>query len=321
MSTPVWAFTENPFDNGTKGSYKKMNIISVNTASKLWGQQSNPELLPVHLFFAPVRQAYGDAYTAWKSQKAAYRGATAQVYKLLNELSSAKIEAFDVRIQVVYARGSKKYQGLLPHLRKPFQRGEIEERVTALAVLIKCIGADADLAAVKSDIVGFYNLIMDARKEQKGLEGIVKKKSAELELQRIACAEAMYAVLGDLMHIYRSNSKQIALFFDLVTLRGAYPDDDDLEFEGFVNAMQVHNIVHDFSSEQLFEIENLGTETLFFYTAGSANEPYNGIGIILNPGQKMTVTIAELGGYKQFLNVFNQSETQGSYRVTLVDEQ
>ena len=320
MSTPVWPFTENPFDNGTKGSYKKMYIISVNTANKLWGQQSNPDILPVHVFFAPVRQAYGNAYTAWKSQKAAYRGATAKVYKLLNELSSAKIEAFDVRIQVVYARVTGQYQGLLPHLRKPFQRGEIEERISALGVLIECIGTDAALAGVKSDIIAFYNLMVDARKEQKGLEGIVNTKSAELELQRITCAQAMYAVLGRLMDIFSSNSAHIAHFFDLVTLRGAYPDDDDLEFEGFVNAMQVHNIVHDFSSEQLFEMENLGTDTLFFYTAGSAVEPYNGIGIVLNPGQKLTVTIAELGGYKQFLNVFNQSETQGSYRVRLIDE-
>ncbi len=275
MSTPVWPFTENPFDNGTKGSFKKMYIISINTANKLWGQQSNPDILPVHLFFAPARQTYANAYTTWKSNKAAYRGATVKVYKLLNLLSSEKIEEFDVRIQVVYSRGKEEYIKLFPQLRKPFQRGEIESRISALAVLIVSIGTDAALATVKSDIVDFYNLLVDARNVQKGLEGIVSSKSAELELQRITCSEAMYAVLGRLMDIYRSNSKQIAIFFDLVTLRGAYPDDDDLEFEGFVNAMQVHNIVHDFEPEQLFEIENLGTETLFFYTAGSSVEPYN----------------------------------------------
>jgi hypothetical protein len=320
MSTPVWPFTENPFDNGTKGSFKKMYIISINTANKLWGQQSNPELLPVHLVFAPVRQAYGNAYTAWKSKKAAYKGATAKVYKMLKELSARKAERFDALVRVVYPRRSSEYKKLFPARRNSFQKGAIDERISELAVLIMGMGDDPALASAKDEVIDFHNLLVDARNEQKALEGIVNTKSSELEHQRIICAQAMYAVLGDLMHIYRSNSSSIAHFFDLVTLRGAYPDDDDLEFEGFVNAMQVHNIVHDFSSEQLFEMENLGTDTLFFYTAGSAVEPYNGIGIVLNPGQKLTVTIAELGGYKQFLNVFNQSETQGSYRVTLVEE-
>lgn len=320
MSTPVWSFTENPFDNGTKGSFKKMLIISANTAAKLSGQQDNPDILPVHVFFAPQRQQYTAAYTSWKSRKAAYRGATSRVYRLLNELSSDKIAEFDVRIQVVYKRGTDEYKALLPVLRRPFQSGEIESRIGALAVLIECIGADAALADVKTDITDFYNSLLEARRTQKGLEGLVSTRSAELELQRIACAQAMYAVTGSLMHIYRNNPSHIAHFFDLVTLRGAYPDDDDLEFSGFVNAMQVVNIVHDFEPGQVFELENNGTVPLVFYTASAAGSAYNGAGVELAPGEKRTVNTDHLGGYKQFLNVFNGNEEQGSYRLILPEE-
>jgi hypothetical protein len=54
MSTPVWHATENQFLNATEGSYKKMNIVSSDTDSKLYGQQANPLNCPGICFLSTL---------------------------------------------------------------------------------------------------------------------------------------------------------------------------------------------------------------------------------------------------------------------------
>jgi len=325
METPIWPFTENQFVNATEGSYKKMNIVSADTDSKLYGAQANPAIQLLYAYLNPHRYGYLLKYVAWKSKMAAYHGKTATVYQLLADLSSIKIEEFDVKIQVVYRRGTEGYIKLMPNFRAPFQTGEIDERITALATLIESIGADPALAAVKADIVVFYNLINGARNEHQALEGQGNTLSAELELERVNCGNAMYYVLGGLMQVFSTNPSQIADFFDLETLRGHVADVIDLIFAGPVGSGQVINVLNPLVSQYIpgvtLRIKNTSTDPgvgqLFFYTAMTPTDGWTGIGQALSPGQEMTITISA-AEFRAYFNVQNQSPNPQSFEVEII---
>ncbi len=325
MSTPVFSFSENPYLNGTEGSYKKMNIISADTYGKLHGEQANPLINPLFLFFSPFRATMVLKYNGWKSKKAAYRSKTAKVYELLSDLSSTKIENFDVRIQVVYPRDSVEYLALLPNHRIPFQSGEIDERISALGTLVDNIGTDLSLAAVKTDVDAFLTLLNDARVEQTGLEEQVSAASAQLELERVKCAEAMYYVLGGLMQVFNSNTSEISRFFDLETLRGHIADTIDLIFDGSANGNTIVNVlgsdVLQYVPGVTLRIKNTTTGPaiggLFFYAADNATDGWNGLGQQLNPGQEATITLTA-AQFRAFFNVQNQGPNLQTYEVEII---
>jgi hypothetical protein len=325
MSTPVWPFTEIPFDNGTKGSYKKMNIISADTDSKLFGQQVIPAILALFIYFNVYRLSYLAAYVKWKSKKAAYRSTTENVYQLLAQLSGDKIEEFDIRIQVIYRRGTPQYINLFPDLREPFQKGEIEERITALATLLSNIDADPALATIKADIQIFYDLILAARNQQQAREGEVDALSAELELERVKCARAMYYVLGGLMQHFKDNASQIADFFDLETLRGHVSDVVDLLFEGPINGNTIVNVLNPLIEQYVvgvtLRIKNTTAGPaiggLFFYAADNATDGWTGLGQQLNPGEEATITLTA-AQFRAFFNVQNQGPNVQTYEVEII---
>lgn len=322
MATPVFSFSENPFDNGTKGSFKKMNIVSADTDSKLFGQQSNPDIQTLYLFFHPVRNGYLSRYTQWKSAKATYRGATATVYNLLTELSRSKIEDFDIHIQTIYKRGTPQYIALFPEFRNPFQTGEIDERIAALDILLTNIGNDPALATIKTEINSFYQTLSGARNQQQGAEGNTNSLSAQLELERKICAAAMYSVLGGLMRIYSTNPSQISSYFDLETLRGALPDDEEPETVTHnIHAGQVINLFSNLQSGSVgtIKVKNNSPMGVFihFYFADNTAQPYTGNGITIQSGEEKVFTEQELGAFQPFLNAQNPTENDGSFNVTV----
>ena len=325
MSTPVWHATENQFLNATEGSYKKMNIVSSDTDSKLYGQQANPLIAPAFAFFNPHRALFSQKYIAWKSSVMAYHEATTVVYSLLKELSSKKIENWDARILVEHASDSTRYEGLLPDHRIPFQSGEIDERIAAVATLIERIGAEVALAALKADIILFHGLLVTARNEQQALEGEADTKSAELEHERVACAQAMFVVLGMLMTVYFVDPTQIADYFDLVTLRGNSSDVVDLLFAGSAGASQIVNVLNptvtQYEPGVTLRIKNTTTGPviggLFFYAADNATDSWNGLGQQLNPGEEATITL-NAAQFRAFFNVQNQGPNLQTYEVEII---
>jgi hypothetical protein len=325
MSTPVWPSTQNQFLNATEGSYKKMNIVSSDTDSKLYGQQANPLIAPAFAYFNPHRALFSQKYIAWKSSVMAYHEATTEVYSLLKELSSKKIENWDARILVEHASDSTRYEGLLPDNRAPFQTGEIDERIAAVATLIERIGAEAALAALKADIIAFHGLLVAARNTQQALEGESNTKSAELEHERVACAQAMFAVLGMLMTVYNIDPSQIADYFDLETLRGHVNDIVDLLFIGSVGASQVINVLNpsviQYITGVTLRIKNTTTGPaiggLYFYAADNATDGWTGLGQLLNPGEEATITLTA-AQFRAFFNVQNQGPNLQTYEVEII---
>ncbi len=325
MNTPTWSFTENPFDNGTKNSKKKMNIVSSDHDSKLHGQITNPLIAVLYSFFNPIRLAFLAKYTQWKSTIAAYRGATTNFEQLIAQLSSDKIEEFDIRIQVIFRRGTPQYEALLPDFRIPFQSGEYDERITALGTLSQNMNGIAVLAAIKADVDAFLLLLTNARDAQQGLEGLEQTLSEEVELARVTTANAMYYTLGGLMQIFSANSIQISDFYDLETLRGSIADTVDLIFDGPVNGGQIVNVLNPDVLQYIpgvtLRIKNTTTGPaigpIYFYTANGPADGWTGLGQQLNPGEESTLVV-DAAMFRPYFNVQNQGPNLQSYEVEIV---
>ena len=325
METQTWSPTENQFDNGTKNSKKKMNIISSDHDSKLHAQISNPLIAVLFSFFHAIRLMYLAKYTQWKSTVAAYHGATVNFEQLIAQLSSTMIEDFDIRIQVLFKRGTAQYAALLPNFRIPFQSGEYDERITALGTLSESLTGIVALAAVKTDVDAFLLQLTTARDQQQGLEGLKQTLSEEVELARVTIAQAMYYTLGGLMQIFSANSIQIANFYDLETLRGSISDTADLIFDGIIGSGQIVNVLNPTVTQYVagvtLRIKNTTTGPaiggLYFYTAMSPTDGWSGIGQNLNPGQEATI-ILTAAEFRAYFNVQNQGPNQQSFEVEIM---
>lgn len=325
MSTQTWSPTENQFDNGTKNSKKKMNILSSDHDSKLHAQMSNPLIAVLFSFFNPIRLMYLAKYTQWKSTVAAYHGATIAFEQLIAQLSSTMIEDFDIRIQVVFKRGTAQYAALLPNFRGPFQTGEYDERITALGTLSQSLTGIVPLAAVKADVDAFLLQLTTARDTQQGLEGLKQTLSEEVELARVTIAQAMYYTLGGLMQIFSANSIQIVNYYDLETLRGSIADTADLIFDGIIGGGQIVNVLNPTVIQYVpgvtLRIKNTTVLSdgapLLFYFANNPGDGWSGLGYQLTAGQETTVTVT-VAEFLAYFNVQNQGPNQQSYEVEIV---
>ena len=325
MSTPVFSFTENPFDNGTKTSKKKMNIIAGDHVSKLHSQMANPLIAVLYAFFNPIRQNFLNKYSQWISVSAAYHGATVALELLMAQLRGDKIEDFDIRVQVVYKRGTPQYAALFPNFRIPFQSGGYDERIAKLKALGEGMDVDPAFALIKADVDAFYLLIFNARDAQQDLEGSKQFVSDELELLRIVTAQAMYYTLGGLMQVFSVNTFQITMFYDLETLRGHITDTIDLIFDGPANGNTIVNVlgpdVLQYVTGVTLRIKNTTAGPaiggLFFYAADNATDGWNGLGQQLNPGEEATITLTA-AQFRAFFNVQNQGPNLQTYEVEII---
>ena len=95
-----WIFLINPFIVATNNSYSKMKQIGDVTLAAIAARVPTPpaEDIFTELFatLSPLVQAYDDAYTTWLTQQGATKGQTQTLNDLLDDLSSQKIEDWDL---------------------------------------------------------------------------------------------------------------------------------------------------------------------------------------------------------------------------------
>ena len=136
--------------------------------------------------------------------------------------------------------------------------------------------------------------------------------------------EKLIGMMDDGKEIYKNNPnegiKKQFVFDSVLALIRKPGSETPIPIEGDVLPGQALSITRDFAVEQIFEIENTGTVAMWFYTSDMENAGYQGWGVNVNPGQNQKYTVAELGGLRVFMNVHNQNGSNGSFKVTMVEE-
>ncbi len=295
-----------------------MNVIEIATGSSfrlalrvsrihynaLQANIADAVVLALYNAYKPFHLAYLAKYGAWKAQLGIQKGLTAALYEMFAQLGFEKINAWDVAIASVYAKGTVRYQQMFPNGHGPFQHGTQDEKVEAINSLSIAIGADVALAAVKLDVDNFYIAITLAVDTQKTSIETTKVKSNELEAARVEMCDAQYVDLGSLMAHYVSNKVFIGTFFDLLTIRNI----TQMVFQHAVKKEAVHTVVErTIEATDQLEIENDGVTELRIYLSDVRDGAIGAMFIIVPAGGHITVLASDLGDVttQHFLMVFN----------------
>lgn len=295
-----------------------MEKISSDHASKLKAENADPDILALDTRFATVRTSYRDSYGAAISANAIYKSKTAGFIVLEKELSSIKIEDWDVQIQVAFRKDSPTYIGILPRGREPFQKGTYDQKIQEVRELGLRLAAYPALAATKTAVDAFATSFETARNSQQQKEDLVKQKSDLLEIARVATAKMMYGNLGVLMDKFQDDPIQIERFFDLEAIRNTGPETNET-IEGDIAGGDSVNLIEgvtDPNTEWLFT--NPGNATVIYFMANTPDAVFTDYGQKVKPGETFTKKALDLGpeGY-QYLNVSNMDpDNQGYYSVT-----
>jgi len=298
----VWHFLQNQFLNVTKDSRKLAVIITNDHNSKLEAESSNPDIGPLYTRFNPLKTTLSTKYAGHIAKKGIYKGGTALVEQKLSELSSTKIEDWDIQIQAIHKRDTPDYITILPNYREPFQIGGIDQR----------------LAAVKTDVDAFLADLEGSRNTQQQKEEQVGLASDEADDAVRAAMVMMYRNLGVLMDLFGEEPTDIERFFEIELLQSKPPEDEPLV--GPIGPAETLNLMEGgFDENTIFVAINTGTTIWKICITDSATNPC-GEGVEVPAGESKTLTATEIGyqpGWA-FLNITNlDAESEGSYSVAM----
>jgi hypothetical protein len=157
MTNVSWSYLQNPFDNVTKNSYKKMYEMSTDHFDKLRGYaRTNLELKALYDWAYPAYQAFVQEYDKGYVHASTYQMQTATLENLLLELSSTHIRRWDVAIMSVYDIVEPPYKALLPEGRRPFQSGAYDARIRAVKRLADSLQNFPALSALQTTVLNTY---------------------------------------------------------------------------------------------------------------------------------------------------------------------
>jgi len=273
-----------------------------------------------YALYHPQHLALVAAYNAWKTQGGMQKGATATLDALLHQLEFSKINAWDAGVQAVYAKATPQYIAIFPQGHKPFQTGQIDERINAINSLSLAIRGIVPLAAVFADVSAFYTSINNARIAQQGQKGIKAVDSHAVTTAVTTAMTGMYTFLANCMGHFANNPKAFEPMFDLQTIRHHQKS----FFTGHVKQLKVRTVCkRTFHQDVTIEIENTGSTELVFYRANTKDAPRPHISLTVPAYQTMSVQLSQLGDLSSsYLIAFNPNAfLEAEFHINLDPEE
>lgn len=320
ISSASWYYLRNPFDNITKGNFKRMIMLARDTHDKLQGQSSNSVISILLQLLSPSFIAFNKAYIETQNNWALYQAETLRVENAFADLNR-KSNRWGAIIQVIYDTDTAEYLSLFPNNKAPFKIGPYDLRLEALATLEKGLTAYPDLGLALAEVTAFRSQIEAIRTKQQGLEQQDAELRRSLELRRAELALALHRVLGGLIERFAENPAYIETFFELRYLQWPTPkinaDNPTLSVQGNSRSKVIETTLND---NTIFSLANVGSVTLGFFVTNDENAATPNDMTMISEGETQTYSIADLtdGSEKpRFLMVVNMSQTPGRYRVSV----
>jgi len=204
---------------------------AAHTHARLKGQISDPLIAELYNDFDPVYQTYISLYVKYLSTSGIKKGKTLTVETLLLKDLIKEVPKWEAGVRAVYTEDTPEEVAIFPNKRTPFFHGTYEQRISSIGSLLIKLQADPLLAAPALQVENFYNMLYAARTLQLQKKGATIGSSSDLENQRKLVAEALWGILGRLMHKYRKNPAFVKNFFDLSLLRKKRKKDNERDEE------------------------------------------------------------------------------------------
>jgi hypothetical protein len=324
----LYRYLNNPFDTVTRSSYKRMNLMATDHRDKLLrvAVAGTPFAMLYNDYFKAPYEAFTAAYVEVVSLAGRYARRTRQIEQTFLQLSSDKIEQWDIQVQMLFRRGTPEYRQLFPDFRVPFQSGSYDARILMLLVLSENLSDFPNLVALRADVDAFTSHLQQLRSEQQGFEGQLSQARTILEEKRIALAMAMHQVFGYLIFMYAQNTNKVADFYELKYLRSITSNFNSGE-EGNNSTISkkiggnrtIHIWQGILSNDNIILFKNTGSTALIVYTAPAPNSPQPTTALTIAPNEEMELFANELSDTQAaVLTVHNAANKEGAFTATMM---
>lgn len=313
----IWYYLVNVFLNSTKKNYFKAFTLSVFHDAALLGASSDAYFMGLYNVYHPLHLDYVTKYNLWKMKSTTAKSKTNILYQLIRELSSTKIDDWDIAVQNIYKRKTTQYNALFSNGRKPFQSGKIADRSSAVKNLSDMMDGDAALATIKADVEAFHVLLRNAIKDQKSAISERNIAKNDVEDARIIICEEMYANLGALIYKYKKTPEKAGDYFDINTLRITI----QTHYTKLVKPLKIYKICkHTFKADDKINIYNNGLTDLIFYIAQHKEDKPTITAFRIASGEEKEIPVSLLGDINnKLLLVYNPDETEtGEFELDLL---
>jgi hypothetical protein len=318
----TWHYLSNQFLSVTKTSFKKTlklsNYHEAMLKKAMVDQPLDGDWALLHGRYLPLHSAYVATYNQWKREGGQKKSESLNVKQLLAQLP-AKINRWDVLVQLQYGKSTPAYKAIFPQGRKPFNRGGKTANINALGVLSKNMEGDPALAAIKSDVDLVFSQMKNAQNAQHSAKGATKSKSEKTHEARVAAMKMQHQNLGFLINKIPDSNQTIASFFELSLLRRH----NQVIFKGQLKASATKAVLtHTFVEDDKLALQVNGPGPISFYL-GSRPLATNSEPVILHSTQKTIITTVDFGiqdyGRHRYLTAVNPNLEKSTYVVEVLD--
>jgi hypothetical protein len=237
-------------------------------------------------------------------------------YKLLNQLSSTKVDEWDAQVRVMYPKGSSEFVTIFPQGHKPFQQGSYDSRIRAVSALDGALTTIGTLPVTQADVHGFYNSINGARITQESEKGGTNGDSRSLVIAITKAMNGMFTFLNSALAHFSNDTESVEVMFDLQTIR----QHEQTFFTGHVKPLQVRVVCkRTFHQSIMVEIENMSSLPLVVYSSLVKGAMPDGISVTVSAYQTMLVNLTDLGPLtNHYLQAYNANAFQeAEYHINL----
>ena len=235
----TWTPAENFIRTGIDGSYTKALIISTYHFNALFAQKAIAAIASLLADYTPIHQLLLDSSSIKSGSVGDRMGDTQAKNKLFKELAQLHLPEWQRLIGNIYGKKTTKYKALFSNGVKPFNRGSIENRISAIKTLRDKCSKDGSLAAVAALISTFYISIYAARKNQLGEKSNLGTGISNQQNAIESVCVAHFSNHGFIVYMYSDNPKKIASFTDWQTLQA---HTHSKEYAAVVNSGKVKTI-------------------------------------------------------------------------------
>lgn len=316
---PNWSYLRNPFDNTTKGNFKRMSMMVRDHHDKLKSAAiTDPDVAALYAVFLPEYTAFNTAFRQTHISDSKRQTLTMQLTNSLTDLRK-QVEDWDIRISFKYRPSTPVYNLLMGAGRTSFYGGNYEGQLATVKELSDKLIDYADLADVKTDVDTWLTDADDLRTLQQGEEGTLQKAQKEIERARIALAQKMHFVFASLLAKYYNDPIEVENFYELKYLqRGAnriqtISTTPNSFSGGKIPANSRKTMLKgSFSDSDAFEISNNGTVVLNVWLSNNENSAIPSDVSTVNPGDKINFYGDELSDGSATLTALIIANNEGS---------
>jgi hypothetical protein len=295
----TWSQTSNVFENVTRYSYKKMDLLATDHHDKLLNNTADAAIQDLYntVFIAPFTD-FKTAYTAVLTTEARYSNKTMQAEMLWKALSE-NISEWAFLVESVggtdFRRNTINYKLLFAQGFAPFQNGAYEQRMRALTSFIVLLNDFTALDTVTATVTAFHQQLLAARSDQQGFENELAKARTLVDATRTELADTMQRVFGYLLYKYAPNTAAIDDFYDLTLLKASTKTNSDgssaviPSFE-ILPAMQRTILSDTYDQTTVFKLLNIGDAEVKIWLTNNPNSIIPPTAIVLAPSEGVTVS-------------------------------